>query len=184
MASEKLVARKGRLRQRYDNEYRLVAGCVPYRVDKDGQLEVLMVSTANRDDLVFPKVTPTHSTITHISSATCIHVLINPWIDFFRAAGRTTRTSMRRHAARRWRRPESGATSIETRWACGCSGARADRAWARAATARGAPARATSSRWRSPRSSSNGRSRKPTEGGGSPQRTRTGSAGTTGCARR
>ncbi|EMS63863.1 Nudix hydrolase 12, mitochondrial [Triticum urartu] len=55
MASEKLVARKGRLRQRYDNEYRLVAGCVPYRVDKDGQLEVLMVSTANRDDLVFPK---------------------------------------------------------------------------------------------------------------------------------
>ncbi|XP_062225500.1 nudix hydrolase 12, mitochondrial-like isoform X2 [Phragmites australis] len=57
MASETkaLVARKGRLRQRYDNEYRLVAGCVPYRVTTDGQPEVLMVSTPNRDDLVFPK---------------------------------------------------------------------------------------------------------------------------------
>lgn len=55
MAPEKLVARKGRLRQRYDNEYRLVAGCVPYRLDKDGQIEVLMVSTPSRDDLVFPK---------------------------------------------------------------------------------------------------------------------------------
>uniref|UniRef100_A0ACD5UPY8 Uncharacterized protein n=1 Tax=Avena sativa TaxID=4498 RepID=A0ACD5UPY8_AVESA len=55
MAPEKLVGRKGRLRQRYDNEYRLVAGCVPYRLDKDGRLEVLMVSTPSRDDLVFPK---------------------------------------------------------------------------------------------------------------------------------
>ncbi|KAL6652811.1 hypothetical protein ACP70R_011736 [Stipagrostis hirtigluma subsp. patula] len=57
MASETtaLVARKGRLRQRYDGEYRLVAGCVPYRVGADGRLEVLMVSTPNRDDLVFPK---------------------------------------------------------------------------------------------------------------------------------
>ncbi|XP_062184940.1 nudix hydrolase 13, mitochondrial-like [Phragmites australis] len=57
MASEKkiLVARKGRLRQRYDNEYRLVAGCVPYRVRTDGQPEVLMVSAPNRNDLVFPK---------------------------------------------------------------------------------------------------------------------------------
>jgi hypothetical protein len=64
MAPEKLVARKGRLRQRYDNEYRLVAGCVPYRVDKDGRLEVLMVSTPSRDDLVFPKVTPTQPNIT------------------------------------------------------------------------------------------------------------------------
>jgi hypothetical protein len=64
MAPEKLVARKGRLRQRYDNEYRLVAGCVPYRVDKDGRLEVLMVSTPSRDDLVFPKVTPTQHNIT------------------------------------------------------------------------------------------------------------------------
>lgn len=51
-----LVARKGRLRQRYDNEYRLVAGVVPYRVGADGHTEVLMVSTPNRDDLVFPKV--------------------------------------------------------------------------------------------------------------------------------
>uniref|UniRef100_I1P6F5 Uncharacterized protein n=1 Tax=Oryza glaberrima TaxID=4538 RepID=I1P6F5_ORYGL len=29
-------ARKGRLRQRYDGEYRLVAGCVPYRVVAGG----------------------------------------------------------------------------------------------------------------------------------------------------
>lgn len=55
MASEKLIARKGRLRQRYENEYRLVAGCVPYRVNKEGQLQVLMISTPNRNDLVFPK---------------------------------------------------------------------------------------------------------------------------------
>ena len=56
-----LVARKGRLRQRYDGEYRLVAGCVPYRVGADGQPELLMVSTPNRDDLVFPKVTYSNS---------------------------------------------------------------------------------------------------------------------------
>ncbi|KAJ1270765.1 hypothetical protein BS78_06G076800 [Paspalum vaginatum] len=48
-----LAARKGRLRQRYDGEYRLVAGCVPYRAG--GQPQLLMVSTPNRDDLVFPK---------------------------------------------------------------------------------------------------------------------------------
>ena len=52
-----LVARKGRLRQRYDGEHRLVAGCVPYRVGADGHPELLMVSTPNRGDLVFPKVT-------------------------------------------------------------------------------------------------------------------------------
>ncbi|KAL6843414.1 hypothetical protein ACP4OV_026736 [Aristida adscensionis] len=50
-----VVARKGRQRQRYDGEYRLVAGCVPYRVGEEGQVEVLMVSTPNRHDLVFPK---------------------------------------------------------------------------------------------------------------------------------
>ncbi|OEL36926.1 Nudix hydrolase 13, mitochondrial [Dichanthelium oligosanthes] len=50
-----LVARKGRLRQRYDGEYRLVAGCVPYRVGAGGHPELLMISTPNRDDLVFPK---------------------------------------------------------------------------------------------------------------------------------
>uniref|UniRef100_J3LXF3 Nudix hydrolase domain-containing protein n=1 Tax=Oryza brachyantha TaxID=4533 RepID=J3LXF3_ORYBR len=53
------AARKGRLRQRYDGEYRLVAGCVPYRVRASGGggevVEVLMVSTPNRADLVFPK---------------------------------------------------------------------------------------------------------------------------------
>ncbi|KAL6899125.1 hypothetical protein ACP4OV_005783 [Aristida adscensionis] len=63
------AARKGRLRQRYDNDYRLVAGCVPYRVKKDdegnacsslggggpAQVEVLMITTPNRADMVFPK---------------------------------------------------------------------------------------------------------------------------------
>uniref|UniRef100_A0A0D9W4F5 Nudix hydrolase domain-containing protein n=1 Tax=Leersia perrieri TaxID=77586 RepID=A0A0D9W4F5_9ORYZ len=49
-------ARKGRLRQRYDDDgYRLVAGCVPYRLLAGGEVEVLMVSTPNRADLVFPK---------------------------------------------------------------------------------------------------------------------------------
>ncbi|XP_015688984.1 nudix hydrolase 12, mitochondrial-like isoform X1 [Oryza brachyantha] len=64
---DKVIARTGRLRQRYDNEYRLVAGCVPYRVKKDDegnpcslgddpqQVEVLMISTPNRADMVFPK---------------------------------------------------------------------------------------------------------------------------------
>jgi diphosphoinositol-polyphosphate diphosphatase len=51
-----VAARMGRLRQRCDNEYRLVAGCVPYRVGADGQPEVLMVSKPSHDDLVFPKV--------------------------------------------------------------------------------------------------------------------------------
>ncbi|XP_062217385.1 nudix hydrolase 12, mitochondrial-like isoform X2 [Phragmites australis] len=68
MSSDKVAARKGRLRQRYDNEYRLVAGCVPYRVKKDkegnpcsslgddaAEVEVLMISTPNRADMVFPK---------------------------------------------------------------------------------------------------------------------------------
>lgn len=64
---DEVLARKGRLKQRYENEYRLVAGCVPYRVKKDegnpcsladddrGQVEVLMISTPNRTDMVFPK---------------------------------------------------------------------------------------------------------------------------------
>ncbi|PIA41336.1 hypothetical protein AQUCO_02200030v1 [Aquilegia coerulea] len=59
-----LLARQGRHRQRYENEYRLVAGCIPYRINKDidddtddfeNMLEVLMISSPNRDDLVFPK---------------------------------------------------------------------------------------------------------------------------------
>jgi len=62
------AARKGRLKQRYDNEFRLVAGVVPYRVKKDdegnpcsslggdpAEVEVLMISTPNRADMVFPK---------------------------------------------------------------------------------------------------------------------------------
>lgn len=63
---DKVLARKGRHKQRYDNEYRLVAGCVPYRTKKDegnpcslgnepGRMEVLMISTPNRTDMVFPK---------------------------------------------------------------------------------------------------------------------------------
>nr|CAB3446721.1 unnamed protein product [Digitaria exilis] len=65
------AARKGRLKQRYDNEFRLIAGCVPYRVKKGDEgnpcsscggggddtpeVEVLMISTPNRADMVFPK---------------------------------------------------------------------------------------------------------------------------------
>ncbi|KAM0950317.1 putative NUDIX hydrolase domain-containing protein [Dioscorea sansibarensis] len=57
-------ARKGRHQQRYENNFRLVAGCVPYRIKSSAQnqndesfdwLEVLMISSANRTDLVFPK---------------------------------------------------------------------------------------------------------------------------------
>ncbi|XP_068661273.1 nudix hydrolase 13, mitochondrial-like [Aristolochia californica] len=57
-----LQARVGRQRQLYDQGLRLVAGCIPYRLkhvedaaaSEDG-FEVLMVSSPNRDDLVFPK---------------------------------------------------------------------------------------------------------------------------------
>ncbi|ESQ32819.1 hypothetical protein EUTSA_v10004929mg [Eutrema salsugineum] len=59
-----LSARTGRDRQRYDNNFRLVSGCIPYRLMKDeedssvdfeNRLQVLMVSSPNRHDLVFPK---------------------------------------------------------------------------------------------------------------------------------
>ncbi|CAH2038036.1 unnamed protein product [Thlaspi arvense] len=63
-----LSSRTGRDRQRYDNNFRLVSGCIPYRLIKDeeteedttsvdfvNKLEVLMVSSPNRHDLVFPK---------------------------------------------------------------------------------------------------------------------------------
>ncbi|KAL4346404.1 hypothetical protein GQ457_17G012950 [Hibiscus cannabinus] len=59
-----LPARKGRNRQRYEGHLRLVAGCIPYRFQKDvddsndsvtSRITVLMISTPNRDDLVFPK---------------------------------------------------------------------------------------------------------------------------------
>ncbi|CAH1437830.1 unnamed protein product [Lactuca virosa] len=58
-----IVARTGRHLQRYDNNLRLVSGCIPYRlvktkdqhVDKEKRIEVLMVSSPNRNDMVFPK---------------------------------------------------------------------------------------------------------------------------------
>ncbi|OMO99246.1 hypothetical protein COLO4_13394 [Corchorus olitorius] len=58
------LARTGRDRQRYDeNNFRLVSGCIPYRLTKDdkedidmeNRVEVLMISSPNRSDLVFPK---------------------------------------------------------------------------------------------------------------------------------
>ncbi|KAF6143629.1 hypothetical protein GIB67_012428 [Kingdonia uniflora] len=59
-----VLARTGRHRQRYENEFRLVAGCIPYRINKDvedctvnlkDRLKVLMISSPGREDLVFPK---------------------------------------------------------------------------------------------------------------------------------
>lgn len=59
-----LLARQGRHRQRYENNRRLVSGCIPYRLKKgcedhdcyiEDSLEVLMVSSPTRHDLVFPK---------------------------------------------------------------------------------------------------------------------------------
>lgn len=53
-----IVARKGRDLQRYDNNLRLVSGCIPYRHVKSkdqNRIEVLMISSPNRDDMVFPK---------------------------------------------------------------------------------------------------------------------------------
>ncbi|KAM0934800.1 putative NUDIX hydrolase domain-containing protein [Dioscorea sansibarensis] len=59
-----LIARTGRHLQRYDEQFRLVAGCIPYRLkqnvenrggDLSNRVEVLMISSPNRHDLVFPK---------------------------------------------------------------------------------------------------------------------------------
>ncbi|KAF4397561.1 hypothetical protein G4B88_027301 [Cannabis sativa] len=59
MSSMEVLARTGRHRQRYHNNLRLVSGCIPYRVTKDEEdyynIQVLMVSSPNRNDLVFPK---------------------------------------------------------------------------------------------------------------------------------
>lgn len=55
------VARIGRQKQRYENGFRLVSGCIPYKFKQgeDGDLKdillVLMISTPNRSDLIFPK---------------------------------------------------------------------------------------------------------------------------------
>ncbi|CAL9093463.1 unnamed protein product [Musa hybrid cultivar] len=59
-----LLARKGRHLQRYENQLRLVAGCIPYKIigkpdNQSGDLingvEVLMISSPGRHDFVFPK---------------------------------------------------------------------------------------------------------------------------------
>ncbi|KAL6136005.1 hypothetical protein ACLB2K_061307 [Fragaria x ananassa] len=63
-----VLARTGRRRQRYENNLRLVSGCIPYRITEDmndedhsssshieNKIQVLMVSSPDRDDLVFPK---------------------------------------------------------------------------------------------------------------------------------
>ncbi|KAL2939553.1 Nudix hydrolase 13 mitochondrial [Bienertia sinuspersici] len=59
-----LVARQGRHRQLYEDNRRLVSGCIPYRMRRryedceysiEDCLEVLMVSSPSRHDLVFPK---------------------------------------------------------------------------------------------------------------------------------
>lgn len=59
-----LVARTGRHQQRYENGYRLVAGCIPYRslVESNGatsekivEVEVLMINSTSGPGLLFPK---------------------------------------------------------------------------------------------------------------------------------
>ncbi|XP_047323109.1 nudix hydrolase 16, mitochondrial [Impatiens glandulifera] len=58
-----LVARTGRLQQRYEAGYRLIAGCIPYRYrkseDSDANsnkvVEVLMITSASGPGLLFPK---------------------------------------------------------------------------------------------------------------------------------
>uniref|UniRef100_A0A0D6RA52 Nudix hydrolase domain-containing protein n=1 Tax=Araucaria cunninghamii TaxID=56994 RepID=A0A0D6RA52_ARACU len=49
-----LVARTGRNRQRYEDGYRLVAGCIPYRHAKTDD-EVLMITSRSGPGLIFPK---------------------------------------------------------------------------------------------------------------------------------
>ncbi|XP_054814977.1 nudix hydrolase 16, mitochondrial-like [Prosopis cineraria] len=59
-----LVARTGRLQQRYENGFRLVAGCIPFRYrisNSSGEsssekiIEVLMISSQSGPGLLFPK---------------------------------------------------------------------------------------------------------------------------------
>ncbi|XP_051138549.1 nudix hydrolase 16, mitochondrial isoform X2 [Andrographis paniculata] len=59
-----LVARTGRHQQRYEDGYRLIAGCVPFRfrnVNDDGNgtsnkiVEVLMINSTSGPGLLFPK---------------------------------------------------------------------------------------------------------------------------------
>ncbi|KAF8694204.1 hypothetical protein HU200_038331 [Digitaria exilis] len=67
-ATTMVCARQGRLRQRYEGCYRLVSGCIPYMLKEEdggsscghgqdvlGRLQVLMISTPKRGDLIFPK---------------------------------------------------------------------------------------------------------------------------------
>lgn len=58
-----LVARTGRHQQRYEDGYRLVAGCVPFRYkscedDSSSEkiVEVLMINSPSGPGLLFPKV--------------------------------------------------------------------------------------------------------------------------------
>eukprot|EP00245_Coleochaete_scutata_P002551 TRINITY_DN13455_c0_g1_i1.p1 TRINITY_DN13455_c0_g1~~TRINITY_DN13455_c0_g1_i1.p1 ORF type:complete len:178 (+),score=34.75 TRINITY_DN13455_c0_g1_i1:142-675(+) len=50
-----LVARTGRHHQRYQDGFRLVAGCIPWRCRDDRQVEVLMISSQHGNGLLFPK---------------------------------------------------------------------------------------------------------------------------------
>ncbi|KAL2624317.1 hypothetical protein R1flu_008562 [Riccia fluitans] len=60
-----LVARTGRHQQRYDQGYRLVAGCIPYRFvssnignsskNSEHSIEVLMITSQRGEGLLFPK---------------------------------------------------------------------------------------------------------------------------------
>ncbi|XP_071909377.1 nudix hydrolase 16, mitochondrial isoform X2 [Coffea arabica] len=59
-----LVARTGRHQQRYEDGYRLIAGCIPFKYRDSGEngddtperiLEVLMINSASGPGLLFPK---------------------------------------------------------------------------------------------------------------------------------
>ncbi|KAF9592238.1 hypothetical protein IFM89_012814 [Coptis chinensis] len=59
-----LVARTGRLHQRYEDGYRLVAGCIPFKYRDSGEncggktkqnLQVLMINSTSGPGLLFPK---------------------------------------------------------------------------------------------------------------------------------
>ncbi|KAK4481759.1 hypothetical protein RD792_012670 [Penstemon davidsonii] len=59
-----LVARTGRHQQRYEDGYRLIAGCIPFKyrdVEEDGgdssekMVEVLMINSTSGPGLLFPK---------------------------------------------------------------------------------------------------------------------------------
>ncbi|KAG6413690.1 hypothetical protein SASPL_126404 [Salvia splendens] len=96
-----LVARTGRQQQRYEDGYRLIAGCIPFRhrtmKDDDGGtneniIEVLMINSTGGPGLLFPKV----GSLNHVTGCTLHKALLSKTRpESARSAGRSGRGRLR-----------------------------------------------------------------------------------------